>query len=116
MGVVLIKKVFLHIFSFLGGVLNGLLGVGAGSVILGVMYACGEEQKAHASVFAFVIPLCVVSLLLSPVSIDASSLFIILGCCAGSVVGTLLLKKVSGKILKALFAAVIIYSGVRSLI
>ena len=112
----MIKKVFLHIFSFFGGVLNGMLGVGAGSVILGVMYACGEEQRAHASVFAFVIPLCIVSLLFSPVKTDSSMLWIIAGCCLGSVVGTLLVKKVSGKLLKALFALVIIYSGIRSII
>ncbi len=106
----------MHIFSFLGGVLNGLLGVGAGSAILGIMYAQGEDKKAHASVFAFVIPLCIVSLIFSPPIIEKSMIGVILGCCAGSAAGTFLLKKVSSKVLKTLFAAIIIFSGIRSLL
>ena len=112
----MIKKVLLHTFSFLGGLLNGLLGVGAGSIILGIMYAEGEETKAHASVFAFVIPLCIISLIFSPPTIEKSTISIIAGCSLGSLVGTLLLKKVSGKFLKTLFAAIIIYSGIRSIL
>lgn len=104
----------MHIFSFLGGILNGILGVGAGSVALGVMYAQGEEKKAHASVFAFVIPLCVVSMLFSEITVEKSMLSVILGCCLGSVAGTLLIRKINAKILKLLFAVIIIFSGIRS--
>lgn len=114
--VVFIKKVLLHIFSFFGGILNGVLGVGAGSIALGIMYGLGEEKKAHASVFAFVIPLCVVSILFAPIKIEKSMISIILGCCLGSCVGTLVIKKINAKILKLLFATIIIYSGIRSLL
>ena len=114
LGVVLIKKILLHIFSFLGGILNGILGVGAGSIALGVMYSLGEEKKAHASVFAFVIPLCIVTIFFSPITLEKSMLSVILGCCTGSVIGTLLIKKLNAKFLKLSFAAIIIFSGIRS--
>lgn len=109
-----VKKIFLHIFSFAAGVLNGMLGVGAGTVFLAIMYKIESTEKAHGSVEMFVLPLCITSLLLTPKSIDVSAVSIIFGCTVGAAIGTLLLKKLSGKILKIVFSCVLIFCGVRA--
>ena len=93
----------------LAGVVNGLFGGGGGMVLMPLLRRwCGlEERKAFATCVAVILPLCVVLSLAAPY---------LLGGLVGGFLGGRLFPKVSAGWLRYLFAAFLVYGGVRYLL
>ena len=103
----------------IGGI-NGLLGAGGGMIAVPMLKKAGLEQKeAHANAVAVILPISVLSAVLyvikGYVNISDSLPYIPTGV-VGSVLGTLILKKISPVWLKRIFGAFMVYAGVRLLL
>lgn len=103
----------------IGGI-NGLLGAGGGMIAVPMLKKAGLEQKeAHANAVAVILPISVLSAVLyvikGYVNISDSLPYIPTGV-VGSVIGTLILKKISPVWLKRIFGAFMVYAGVRLLL
>lgn len=105
----------------LAGVVNGLFGGGGGMVLVPLLRRwCGlEERKAFATCVAVILPLCVVSaavyVLRRGVDMSLAAPYL-LGGLAGGFLGGRLFPKVSAGWLRYLFAAFLVYGGVRYLL
>ena len=105
----------------LAGVVNGLFGGGGGMVLVPLLRRwCGlEERKAFATCVAVILPLCVVSAAVYVLrrGVDATlAAPYLLGGLAGGFLGGRLFPKVSAGWLRYLFAAFLVYGGVRYLL
>lgn len=103
--------------GFAVGVINTLLGAGGGMLVVPTLKAQGLEQKqAQATAIAVILPLTIVSaviyLLKNNVSVKGALFYIPFGLI-GSVLGSMLLPKLSGKTLNIMFGVFLIYSAVR---
>lgn len=101
------------------GLVNGLLGAGGGMIAVPLLQRLGLERKqAHANAIVVILPITVLSaalyLMKGYVSLSDSFIFIP-GGIAGSLLGTLIMKKISPKWLKRIFGGFMIYAGVRLL-
>lgn len=105
----------------LAGVVNGLFGGGGGMVLVPLLRRwCGlEERRAFATCVAVILPFCVVSaavyLLRTPFDLT-QALPYLLGGLAGGFVGGRLFPRVPAPWLRYLFAAFLVYGGVRYLL
>lgn len=105
----------------LAGVVNGLFGGGGGMVLVPLLRRwCGlEGRKAFATCVAVILPLCVVSAAVYVLrrGVDAAlAAPYLLGGLAGGFLGGRLFPKVSAGWLRYLFAAFLVYGGVRYLL
>lgn len=102
------------------GLINGLFGGGGGMVLLPALLHSGvEPKKAFATCVALILPLCLVSAAVMLLRTDfdwMTALPYLIGGAIGGVLGGKLLRKVSPKWLKRLFAAFMLYGGVRYLL
>ena len=76
------------------------------------------EKKAHASAIFVILPLCVVSSIVYIIkgSIDwLQLLYSTIGFVVGGVIGALLLKKLDNKVLRIIFAIIMVGAGVKML-
>lgn len=108
------------IFGGLIGVVNGLFGAGGGMLAVPLLKKMGFSQTdAHANAVAVILPITVVSAVLyiirDYVEISGALIYIPTGII-GSVLGTLILKKISPFYLKKIFGFFMIYAGVRLLL
>ena len=112
------KKIKIHLFSFFAGAVNGLLGIGGGTVIMPTLYGyLDDERDAHNTVSFFVLPLSIVSASICRQSLDYKTMIpLCLGAVCGGFIGLKLSKKFSINFLRILFSSVIIYSGIRGLL
>ncbi len=113
------KRFKLSAFGFLAGVMNGMLGAGGGLIIVPLLKHCGlNQQKSQATAISIVLPLTAISsfiyFLKGNITLDSSLWFIPFGA-VGAIIGAFLLPKISNKILKNIFAAFIIWAGIRLL-
>lgn len=102
---------------FAAGVVNGLFGAGGGMLAVPLLKSLDFEQKdAHANSIAIILPLSVVSAILyainGQIQLDKTLPFIPFGI-VGAVCGTLLMRHISPKWLKRIFACFMIWAGVR---
>ena len=115
------QKTKLGLSGALAGLVNGLFGGGGGMVMVPLLTAwCGLEQKrALATCVAVILPFCVVSaavyLLRAPFDL-VQALPYLLGGLAGGFVGGRLFPRVPAPWLRYLFAAFLVYGGVRYLL
>ncbi len=108
--------------AFLGvavGLVNGVFGAGGGMIAVPLLKKSGLNQKsAHSNAVAVILPITVISAILylvkGSVQLSDSFNFIPTGLI-GSVIATFLLKKFSNKWLQKIFAAFMIYAGIRLL-
>lgn len=103
----------------IGGI-NGLLGAGGGMIAVPMLKKAGLEQKeAHANAVAVILPISVLSTVLyiikGYVGIPDALPYVPTGII-GSVLGTMILKKISPVWLKRIFGAFMVYAGVRLLL
>lgn len=103
----------------IGGI-NGLLGAGGGMIAVPMLKKAGLEQKeAHANAVAVILPISVLSAVLyiikGYVGIPDALPYVPTGI-VGSVLGTMILKKISPVWLKRIFGAFMVYAGVRLLL
>ena len=106
--------------ALLTGFINGLLGAGGGMITVPLLKKIGFDQKsAQQNAIAVILP---ITLLSSIVYIASGYVSIsdplpyIPGGLIGALIGTWIMKKISNKILRYIFAAFILYAGVRLLI
>lgn len=102
------------------GLVNGIFGAGGGMLAVPILKKSGLNQKsAHANAVAVILPITVISAILyltkDVVNLKDSFYYIPTGLI-GSVIATFLLKKLSNVWLQKIFAAFMIYAGVRLLL
>ena len=103
------------------GAVNGLFGGGGGMVLVPLLltWCRMEEQKAFATCVAVILPLCVISaaVFLWRTGFDwRQALPYLLGGLAGGFVGGRLFTKLDPLWLKRIFAAFLVYGGIRYLL
>ncbi len=102
------------------GLVNGLLGSGGGMIAVPMLERGGvEANRAHATSVAVMLPLSAVSAFFylrgGNVTL-ADALPYIPGGVIGALIGVLLLRRVKPELLRRLFGAVAVYSGLRILL
>lgn len=114
------KKNFI-ILGSLSGLVNGLLGSGGGIIfVAGCTFLIGSEQKnAQASAIPAMLSFSIISAVLyiikgTPIELNIM-IPVVIGSAAGGIAGAILLSKFSNKALRYIFAAMIIFAGIRML-
>ena len=111
----------LQLTGALGGLVNGLFGGGGGMVVVPLLTRwCGvEEKKAFATCVAVIFPFCLLSAAIYLFRTDfdlLTALPYLMGGLAGGFVGGKLMDRVSVVWLRRIFAAFLLYGGVRYLL
>lgn len=101
------------------GVINGLLGAGGGLLAVPLLKLSGmKQQDAHANAVAVILPIALMSaglyLFKGSVGIKDAIPYIPTGVL-GSVIGTVVLKKISPILLRAIFGGFMIYASLHLL-
>ncbi|MFZ5942598.1 MAG: sulfite exporter TauE/SafE family protein [Bacillota bacterium] len=112
------KVILLGIIGLLSGVVNGLLGIGGGTILIPAMiFLLGEKQhKAHGTSLAIILPTAFVSVLIYRYNsyLDLSlSLKVAAGAVIGGYIGARLMNKIPAKSLKKLFGIFMVIAGLR---
>ena len=105
----------------LAGAANGLIGGGGGIALVPLLQRwCGvEEKKSYATCVAGIFPICLVSAVIywRRAGLDLlTALPYLIGGLAGGTVGGRLMGKISTVWLRRIFAAFLLYGGVRYLL
>ena len=114
------KKVIILIISgIFVGAINGFFGGGGGMIVVPILLLLGlNNQHAQATAILIMLPISIASAIVY-YTFGFSELYSVLytgiGSVAGGVVGALLLKKLSNKALKFVFAIVVMAVGIRML-
>lgn len=100
------------------GLCNGLFGSGGGTIVVPAMEKLldVEEHKAHATAIAIILPLTLISIILYTIKgfLDFSLVWkVSLGGIAGGIIGAVLLKKLSGNVIRKIFGVFMIAAAVR---
>lgn len=115
-----LSSVYLYIVGAAAGAANGLFGSGGGIITVPMLERSGSEaKKAHATSIAVTLPLSVISGLVyfSKGSIDISQAWkYIPGGLVGAAVGSKLLVRLSNKVIKRIFGAVMIGFGIKMML
>ncbi|WP_294407156.1 sulfite exporter TauE/SafE family protein [uncultured Ruminococcus sp.] len=102
------------------GAANGLFGSGGGMIAVPMLQSGGmEEKSAHATSIAITLALSLISSVtyFSFGSLDIQSAWKFVPCgLAGAAAGAFFMKKISNKLLKRIFGAVMIAAGIRLLV
>lgn len=111
------NKIYSLLSGIVVGIVNSLFGAGGGIIAVPILKKAGlEQKKAQASCLAVILPLTVISMILylkkGYFNFNDGLRFLPFGL-AGTVAGTLLMGKVSNRLLNVLFSALMIYSGIR---
>lgn len=112
-----------HLKVLLGisiGFINGLLGAGGGMIAVPLLKKCGLSQKqAQENAIAIILPITAISagiyLFKDYVNLKDSFPYLPTGVL-GALIGTFVLKKLSNKWLQKIFAAFMLYAGIRLLL
>ena len=110
-----------RISGMAAGAANGLFGGGGGMVMVPLLlkWCHLEEQKAFATCVAVIFPFCVVSAAVFLFRTDfdwLQTLPYLMGGLAGGALGGKLFPKVDPLWLKRIFAAFLVYGGIRYLL
>ena len=119
------NNIILSVSSVTSGVMNGFVGTGGGIILYFVLKFLNRHEKTTdmkdimATVISVVIPMSVVSSVIYMVkgNIIYKELPVYLpAALIGGIIGAFLLDKLKFKIVKKLFAAMIIYAGIRMML
>ncbi|MBO5910495.1 MAG: sulfite exporter TauE/SafE family protein [Clostridia bacterium] len=116
-----VKKLHIILFGGLIGIINGLFGGGGGMIVVPVLtkFFGFSQKQAQATALFVILPISIASsiIYITHNSINfASSWAVILSIIVGGAVGALLLNKLNNKIVRIIFIALILISGVTMLI
>ena len=116
-----IKKLHIALFGALIGVINGLLGGGGGMIVVPVLtkFFNFSQKEAQATALFVILPISIASsiIYITHNSINFSNSWpAILSIIIGGVGGALLLNKLDNKLIRIIFIALILISGVMMLI
>ena len=120
------KKKILNVLSLIGvglfaGFINGFFGAGGGLLLVPLisMVQKDESKIAHATTLGCVLVMCLSSSIIYFVKkqIDFELLlFCGIGSVVGSVVGTMLLKKLKNNVIDLVFSFVLIVAGISMIV
>ncbi len=113
------KTILKYTLSFTVGLVNSLFGAGGGLVAVPLFKRQGLSQKeAQASALSVILPLCIISAAiynhLGYYKLSDALGYIPFGV-VGTFIGTAIMKKVPDRILRKVFAAFMIYTGINML-
>ena len=113
------NKIKMGFFGIIIGIINGLLGAGGGMIAVPLLKSIGFEQKqAQENAIAVILPITILSAILylfkDYVALNDALIYIPTGLM-GAAIGTMIIKKISPKILKKIFALFMLYAGIRLL-
>lgn len=114
------KKLSTALFGISIGFINGLLGAGGGMLAVPLLKKYGLSQKtAQQNAIAIILPITALSAImyLSKDYVNLSESFAYLPTgFLGAIIATFLMKKISNKWLKRIFAFFMLYAGIRLLL
>lgn len=98
------------------GIINGFFGAAGGvAAVLGLEKLGFNQNKAHAAAVGIILPISIVSIIFYFFSGKTDLMLTVKTLpfgVIGSILGATLLKKIKPKLLKGLFGALLIYSGI----
>lgn len=114
------KKILTAVGGIFIGFINGLLGAGGGMLAVPLLKKFSLSQReAHENAIAVILPITVLSAMIyifkDYVNLSDSYSYLPTGLL-GAVIATYLMKKISNLWLKRIFAAFMIYAGIRLLL
>ena len=118
------KKVLIFSAAFLSGTLNALIGAGGGILLtyaISRLYRgdFSDKRDIYVNSQASMIPCCALSFAIyaseGHFSVTAA-LPLSVSAVIGGVLGSLLLSKINSRVIGKLFAALVIFSGIRMII
>jgi len=115
------KKNNLWICIILGliiGFINGFFGGGGGMIVVPLLcFVLGfADKKAHASAILIILPLCLISAgiyIYRGAYSWEPTLWTGIGTIVGGILGALMLKNLSNKVIRALFSLIMIGAGLK---
>ena len=115
-----VKKLHIVLFGALIGVINGLFGGGGGMIVVPVLtkFFGFSQKEAQATALFVILPISIASsiIYITHNSINfAQSWPVILAIVAGGAGGALLLDKLDNKVVRIIFIALILISGISML-
>ena len=115
-----VKKVHIVLFGVLIGLINGLFGGGGGMVVVPVLtkFFGFSQKQAQATALFVILPISIASsiIYITHNSINfAQSWPVILAVVTGGACGALLLNKLNNKVVRLIFVALILFSGISML-
>ena len=116
----IVKKIALIASGIVIGVVNGFFGGGGGLIAVPILErVAGQKTKsAHATAILIILPISLVSAVIYIVRgkfVWQTGLPVGAGVIAGGILGALLLSKLSNRIIRLLFALVMLAAGVKLL-
>lgn len=114
------KKCKVLLLGLISGILNGLFGSGGGIVVVPMLKQLHlPTRKAHATSVAIILPLSAastVAYLFNGVPFHGRELlWLIPFGLAGALLGAKFLRSINTRLLRKIFAVIILYSGIRML-
>ena len=115
-----VKKVHIVLFGVLIGLINGLFGGGGGMIVVPVLtkFFGFSQKQAQATALFVILPISIASsiIYITHNSINFSQSWpVILSIVAGGAGGALLLNKLNNKVVRIIFIALILISGISML-
>ncbi len=116
------KQIFILIgCGALIGLVNGFFGGGGGMLCVPILEKVMnlESKKAHATTLCVILPLCIVSAIIYILNNDIDFVnlsWVTLGAVCGGVLGAIFLSKINSKILRAIFAIIMLVAGIKMVI
>ena len=115
------NKILVALGGFFTGLINGFFGSGGGLVCVPLLRGAGKlpTKKAHATTVFLIAPICLVSVIFYAFLKKLNfmdTLPYIIGGVLGAPLGALLLKKLSNKFIRLIFAVFLIYAGINLLL
>ena len=113
------KKVLIGIIGGLFvGFLSGFFGGGGGMIVVPLLtFALGlSEKESHATAILTILPISIASSIVYIASGNINFLQLLyasIGFVAGGIIGAVLLKKLNNKILRIIFALIMIIAGAK---
>lgn len=109
------------IFGSIIGFINGFLGGGGGMVAVPILEKIKklDNKKAHATAIAVIFPLTIISSIIYTLTIEFDWLILIViatSATVGGILGSLLLKNLSSKLVRVIFAVIMLSGGIYMLI
>jgi len=102
------------------GFINGFLGSGGGMIAVPILENLKkiENKNAHATAIAVIFPLSVVSAIIYSTNFELDWIIIAVlsvSVTIGGIFGSIFLKKLNGKVIRIIFASLMMIAGVRML-
>ena len=103
------------------GLVNGFFGGGGGMLCVPILesFMKLESKRAHATTLCIILPLSIVSAVIYIIKNDADVInlsWVSLGTLIGGIVGALWLNKINNKVLRVIFAILMLGVGIKMVI